>query len=472
MRYPKILSLSVMLVASSVFAGGFVTNTNQSAHYVRGIAREASTEVDAAYTNPAGTAFMKDGLHNSINNQSFIQARSIKTEYALFENGKKEYEGDVFEPSMPSLFIVYNRGDLALSGGFYIVGGGGTIDYADGFPSFEASLATLPSLLSDAGVKGYSVDMSLTGTSYVMALQLGASYKLFNRVSVYGGGRFNYSYSNYEGVLKNITLTMADGSTIAAATYFNGASQQYAVAAEATEDPTLKATYEAYAERFAGLAQSTADKELECTQTGYGFTPILGLDFNYKRLNVGVKYEHKTEIDLENDTQKNDFGASLPTFADGYKSRGDLPAYLSVGIRYGFLDNFRATIGYHHFFDSYAHFSNNVQDELDHDENEYLLGMEFDMSDRITFSLGGAYTQIFATDESQNNLMFDMSSYSIGWGAAMRLSEHIRMNFGYFFTVYEDWEKEEENYGGSGLTAVTTYDRMSHGIGLGFDLDI
>ena len=63
MRYPKILSLSVMLVASCVFAGGFVTNTNQSAHYVRGIAREASTEVDAAYTNPAGTAFMKDGFH-------------------------------------------------------------------------------------------------------------------------------------------------------------------------------------------------------------------------------------------------------------------------------------------------------------------------------------------------------------------------------------------------------------------------
>ncbi len=463
--------MTLMLAISSVFAGGFVTNTNQSAHYVRGIARDASTETDAAYTNPAGTAFMKDGFHMSINNQSFIQQRSIKSEFALFENGEKNYDGDVFEPSMPSVFLVYNTGDLAISGGFYLVGGGGTLDYKEGLPSFEAPLATLPVLLASSGVDNYSLNMSLTGTSYIFALQLGASYKFFDMVSVYGGGRINYAYSSYDGSMKNITLYMTDGTAMAAATYFAGASAQYTAAAEVTEDPVQKATYEAYAERFAGLATTTSDKKIELTQSGYGFTPIIGVDVQYKKLNVGIKYEHKTRIELENDTKTNDFGAAMPTFADGYKSRNDLPAYLAVGVRYDFLDNFRATIGYHRFFDSYARFSHDVQDNLDGDENEYLLGTEFDLNDRLTFSLGGVYTQIFATDESQTDLMFDMSSYSIGWGAAMRLSKMVRMNFGYFFTVYEDWTKDEENYGGSGLTAITTYDRMSHGLALGVDLD-
>lgn len=41
------------LGASSVFAGGLLTNTNQSVHFLRNPALDATTEIDAVYTNPA-----------------------------------------------------------------------------------------------------------------------------------------------------------------------------------------------------------------------------------------------------------------------------------------------------------------------------------------------------------------------------------------------------------------------------------
>ena len=50
----KIIStvITCCLFASSLFAGGLMTNTNQSAHFLRNPARGASMEIDAVYTNP------------------------------------------------------------------------------------------------------------------------------------------------------------------------------------------------------------------------------------------------------------------------------------------------------------------------------------------------------------------------------------------------------------------------------------
>lgn len=68
------------LATSSLFAGGATTNNNHSAAFLRSVARNATIENDAPYYNPAGTAFMKDGFHLSLSNQTFWQGRTITTE--------------------------------------------------------------------------------------------------------------------------------------------------------------------------------------------------------------------------------------------------------------------------------------------------------------------------------------------------------------------------------------------------------
>ena len=61
----KIVLLSVVLASFivSALAGGLVTNTNQSAAFLRNPARDATLELDAVYYNPAGVSFMRKGFH-------------------------------------------------------------------------------------------------------------------------------------------------------------------------------------------------------------------------------------------------------------------------------------------------------------------------------------------------------------------------------------------------------------------------
>jgi hypothetical protein len=57
MRKLSLISFLMLIVSVPTFAGGLLTNTNQNVAFLRNIARGASTEIDAVYSNPAGVAF-------------------------------------------------------------------------------------------------------------------------------------------------------------------------------------------------------------------------------------------------------------------------------------------------------------------------------------------------------------------------------------------------------------------------------
>ena len=150
----KFLSIVVLSFCMTpvLYAGGILTNTNQSAHFIRMLARDASLQIDAAYTNPAGLVKLDDGLHFSFTNQSAFQTRTITSTFAPFVgfggNKQKEYLGKTTAPVIPSFQIAYKTGKLALSGSFAVVGGGGEANFKDGLPSFESSIASIPIALS------------------------------------------------------------------------------------------------------------------------------------------------------------------------------------------------------------------------------------------------------------------------------------------------------------------------------------
>ena len=50
--------LFAFATVATATAGGPMTNTNQSAAFLRSIARGTTLDTDAVYNNPAGTAFM------------------------------------------------------------------------------------------------------------------------------------------------------------------------------------------------------------------------------------------------------------------------------------------------------------------------------------------------------------------------------------------------------------------------------
>ncbi|MFR9166775.1 MAG: OmpP1/FadL family transporter [Dysgonomonas sp.] len=451
-------------------AGGLLTNTNQSIHFLRNPARDASTEIDAIYTNPAALIKLDQGFHFSINNQSAFQTRTIKTTFAPFkgfgDSETKKFKGTAAVPIIPSVFGVYRIKDWAISGSFAIAGGGGKATFDNGLPSFEAGLSTLPMIINKIGqaVPGgmtadkYSVDAYMKGSSIIYGLQLGGTYKINDMFSAFGGFRLNIVNNGYEGHLRNLK-----SNPTSAALGYNGAM----VSADKIIDMALANTTDPKEQASLGLLKkaSTDGVYLDCDQTGWGVAPILGVNFSYDNLNVGIKYEFKTNLNVENKTKVDDTGM----FKHGVNTPHDIPALLTIGASYRIIPQLTVSAGYHHFFDSDAKMDGGKQKYINGGTNEYLGGVEFQLNRIFLFSGGFQITRYGVTDDYQKDLSFACNSYSIGLGGAANVTSKVRINIGYFWTTYSDWKRDVPSYAGLGMAGKDVFSRTNKVFGAGVD---
>lgn len=226
--------LFMAICASSVFAGGLLTNTNQSAHFLRNPALDATTEIDGVFANPAGLVFLNNGFHFSLTNQSAFQTRTITSTFAPFAgsggSATKEYGAKTTALVIPSFQLAYKIDKLAVSAGFAVVGGGGVAEFSKGLPSFEAPVSMIPLSLTQNGVKttSYSLDQYMEGKQYTFGVQLNGSYKINEHLSAAVGVRLNLMSNAYKGHLTNIMInpnqpafgTAYNGSSLVSATKF------------------------------------------------------------------------------------------------------------------------------------------------------------------------------------------------------------------------------------------------------------
>ena len=70
MKKSAVLLCGMILSMSNAFAGGILTNTNQSAQFARMLSRNASIDLDAVYFNPAGLTQLENGFYFGLQNQS------------------------------------------------------------------------------------------------------------------------------------------------------------------------------------------------------------------------------------------------------------------------------------------------------------------------------------------------------------------------------------------------------------------
>lgn len=203
----KILTfIAGTLVTGTIIAGGLVTNTNQSASWVRLPSRNASIETDAVYYNPAGLMKLGNGIHFSVTNQSIFQKREITSNYMYLNEGM--YEGSVQAPLFPSVYAAYKMDKLAFSFGFNPIGGGGGATYETGLPSFEMPISDLvPLTFSNGfGTTAYSADIFFEGSSIFFGYQGNVSYKINDMISVAAGFRLVTAKNTYSGYLRDISI--------------------------------------------------------------------------------------------------------------------------------------------------------------------------------------------------------------------------------------------------------------------------
>lgn len=453
MRKKLLISATALIVSIPTFAGDYLTNTNQHAAFLRMAARGASIDVDGVYSNPAGLAFLDhDGFYLSLTGQSAYQTREIAATSPLWTQDGKEttrhYKGTASAPFIPSFHGLYKKGDWVISGSFAVTGGGGKASFDNGLPMFNALAMGLISASSKGIIKPnmYDINTAMDGKQYIYGVQLGLSYKITDWVSVFAGGKMNYFTGGYEGYLK----------------------------------AALNEQYASMAPKFGLPDARLASIELNCEQSGWGLTPIIGADFKFGKLNLGLKYEFKTNLNIENKTPVMDTynvdKAYLKDYEDGVNTPSDIPAMLSVAAGYEFLPNLRASVEYHFFDDKNAGMANVTlpdgsvtpkQNTLTHGTHEYLAGVEWDINKYLTVSGGFQKTTYGLSNNFQTDTSFYCSSYSLGFGARINFNQAWSMDVAYFWTNYEDYTKQEDNYYGlANIKGSNVYSRTNKVFGL------
>ena len=57
------MCLMCQILTTEVWAGDYLTNTNQSIGFLRNPSRDGAIDIDGVYYNPAGVGFLDEGWH-------------------------------------------------------------------------------------------------------------------------------------------------------------------------------------------------------------------------------------------------------------------------------------------------------------------------------------------------------------------------------------------------------------------------
>lgn len=420
----KLLILFVVLLSyGSLFAGGLVTNTNQSASFIRNPARDASLGIDAAYYNPAGLVFLQDGFHLSLNNQFISQKRTILSTFPGLNND--EFIGTVTAPLFPSVYAVYKVSKFAFSLSVNPIGGGGSAFFEVGLPSFEQMVAMLPVSLSNNGIptSQYNFDTEFDGRSLIWGYQANVAYALTDNLSVSLGIRMLSSKNEYSGFLKNIVINpnqpafganyngtnmvsapvfFSDGSSTlqgwsTGAASYASALQNFVTAGHGDvllsegESLGLNATQIAQIQglilaahqnptgvtiQAAQAILNTASPLFASKATEMGLSALLTGDKAVDAIQkghgfapvIGLNYNLGENLNLAvryehiaKMTLTNETTKDdVNMFPDGAETANDMPANLSVGIGFKPFSKLNLSAGYHLYFDKSANYGKKI----------------------------------------------------------------------------------------------------------------
>ncbi|MBN1115781.1 MAG: hypothetical protein JXA77_01140 [Bacteroidales bacterium] len=523
----KKLSFAVILILliGNLFAGGIVTNTNQSAIYTRMQVRDATLGIDAVYFNPAGLSLLpNNGLFFSLNNQTLGQTRTITSNYTYLN--ESEYLGSVSAPVFPGIYAAYKMEKLTLSAGFNPIGGGGGGIYKSGLPSFEYAISELVPSLASQGATAYRMDVNFEGSSIFFGYQANVSYKINDMISVAIGGRYVTAKEAYNGYLRDIevnmggnwmradailsgiaaqaddggdglqpiieggggtlTLAQAEGAGIISAVQratIEGSLQAFGVPEENIAAMNIQQAQGAFylaGDTYNAKASLLGDQTADMEKTATGITPIISINIHPSdMLNIALKYEHQTKLEFTNNTTE-DFvtgidpatGAPITMFPDGQKARYDIPSQIVAGATVKPIEKLMLTTGFHYYLDKNADW-NGREEQLDGNSWEFALGAEYSLSDALQVSAGWLTTNNGVTEDYQTDLSFSLPSNSVGGGLGYQLNSMIQLNLAGSYTMYKTGEKNFSRVlGGNTIPITETYTKPIWIVAIGVNVNI
>jgi long-chain fatty acid transport protein len=523
-----LLTFSSVLFASISLAGGLVTNTNQSASWVRLPSRNASTGIDAAYYNPAGLTKLNDGFHFSLSGQTVIQRMEVENSYSgiggKYRLNNSIYRGYSYDVFSPSVYAVYKIKRFAFALGYNTLRGTGTEIFEKGLPSFELDQPDIiPFLPASYGVTAYNSDLYLRSKSTVKGYQAGISLKVNKIISVGVGIRLSDSKSKYRGHIRDIKVNsdffiwnrtdqVMNAIAAIANDAFTGRSENrgttelitagvgsftfaqvqgiYITPARRAEleaalssfgypANTLISTadniFRAVEGKYSTAAQLYGDKFINSLSEGKGITQVFSINISPSdNINVALRYETRTRLELKNKST-------------GRLIRNDMPAMLAFGIDYSVSKNLRFSAGADYFFDKSAEYTHIVFNDLvsgttapyipnleiiDRNGISLQAGLEYQITNKIKSSCGVTILNNRVNEKYQSDIDFNLSSRTIGFGGEYSVNKLIKLNLGASYSFYKEDSKTISHtviWSGDNINAKESYNKNRLIIAAGLD---
>ncbi len=310
-----------------------------------------------------------------------------------------------------------------------------------------------------------------------------------------GGGAYTFAQLEGAGFISAAQRAQLEGGLLAMGVPQTSIDAMSAAVAQGTYYGIASQLNGAAAELggMAGLLNAVAaDQDADVVQTGDGFTPIIGanLTFMNEKLNIGIKYEFHTKMNLVDDVANVggkelgfidgvDMSTGMPTymFKDGNVTNADIPAFLSIGAAYQATDKLNVTVGLHTYFDEAAGWATNDDGKATVDGNfmEYGLGLEYLLTDRFLVSAGYLGTKTNATEFYNDDLSYSLNTNTFGGGGAFKLNDKFTVQFGAFYTMYQDDTFDKTTTLLDGATVVPykeTYAKNTWAFSLGIDISL
>jgi long-subunit fatty acid transport protein len=540
----KLRSLSFALCLSvpslSLFAGGIVTNTNNSATWTRNPSTAATLGVDAVYYNPAATTTLGKGLFLSLSNQSIFQKREVDNSYSGLNQSL--FKGSVDAPFFPTLYAAYNLNKFSFSFGFNPIGGGGSAEFKKGLPSFEIPISDLVPSLGSQGVNDYRLNSYFKGSSVYYGYQFGVAYKVSDQVSIFAGVRYVNAKNKYEGYLKDVNVQM-NGQWVSPRPILLGVSGALAGVASTLQPlvenlPSItlaqaegygilpSANRAALEQGLLGLGVPQAeistmdlthvqgkfmeqsvkasitsnllrDQEVDVEQTGSGICPIIGANFSLldHKLNIGLKYEFATQMEVKNKTKLDFVMDSVPAigtkpatattmFPNGAKTPSDMPALLSIGVSYKLLEKLSVSGSLYYFFDKSVEYGKTLPNEegkqvfvgndkvIDNNFFDLGFGAEYSLTKKLLVSTGYLYGKVDVNQKYQADINHTITCHTLCFGGKYAASPIFDFSLGLSWNLYETGKKHAAFSTLSPEIALETYQRNTFMVGVGVDIKL
>ena len=241
---------------------------------------------------------------------------------------------------------------------------------------------------------------------------------------------------------------------------------------------------------FNGLSTILNDQEADVEQTGSGITPIIGANISLmeKRLNIGLKYEFQTNMNLTNKVNDGKgfitdidpkTGKPVYMFVDGDEINADIPAMLSVGVSYQLIDPLRVEVGYHTYFDKNTGWATDESGAslIDKNFSEYAIGLEYDITEKFLVSAGYLAAITGVNEKYQSDLSYSLSTNTVGGGFAYKINDKFTAQLGGFYTSYKDQTVDMQHSfeTGAGLHTenfTETYAKNTFAVSIGIDISL